>query len=129
MSDDTPFVADGCACELMVAPDWSTEPGEPHLDHMGYIVTAQCTVEDIEDAIAEWQARHPDRKPQIPFALRWEVWLRDDFRCQWCGWRRDLTADHIIPWSLGGPTKFANLQTLCRSCNSRKGVRVDLHPA
>ena len=33
---------------------------------------------------------------------------------------------HIIPWSLGGEDTMENLQTMCRSCNSRKGNRVDV---
>ena len=61
-------------------------------------------------------------KDQIPVALRWEVWERDDFRCQECGCRRDLTIDHIKPERRGGKTVAKNLQTLCRSCNSKKGT-------
>lgn len=57
----------------------------------------------------------------IPLDLRWEVWERDNFTCLDCGTRRDLTIDHIIPVSKGGRTVKDNLQTLCRSCNSKKG--------
>lgn len=59
----------------------------------------------------------------IPDALRWAVWERDDFRCVECGARRYLVCDHVHPFSKGGPTTFENLQTLCRTCNSRKGDR------
>lgn len=45
-----------------------------------------------------------------------------DGRCATCGTTDDLTADHIIPLEQGGaPYDLANGQTLCRSCNSRKG--------
>src|SRR3990167_1002941 len=54
----------------------------------------------------------------IPIALRWEVWERDNFTCQYCGSRRFLVVDHIYPASKGGATTTDNLQTLCRSCNS-----------
>lgn len=62
-------------------------------------------------------------RPYIPERIRWLVWERDDFRCQECGVRRYLSVDHIVPLSRGGITNDTNFQTLCRSCNSRKGVR------
>lgn len=35
----------------------------------------------------------------------------------------DLTLDHIQPIHYGGENKIGNLQTLCRSCNSKKGTK------
>ncbi len=61
----------------------------------------------------------PVREP-IPDALRWEVFERDDFRCQHCGSRQFLSVDHRIPVSRGGLNIIENLQTLCKSCNSKK---------
>jgi hypothetical protein len=63
-------------------------------------------------------------KTVIPEPLRWEVWERDNFTCLHCGVRRFLTIDHIHPESKGGELTLDNLQTLCRSCNSRKGART-----
>jgi hypothetical protein len=60
----------------------------------------------------------------ISFALRISVYRRDRFTCQHCGVQRELSIDHIHPFSKGGSTIFENLQTLCRRCNSRKGARV-----
>lgn len=64
------------------------------------------------------------KKRKISFGLRMKVFERDDFTCKHCGARKNLCADHIHPESLGGETNLDNLQTLCRSCNSRKGARV-----
>lgn len=62
-------------------------------------------------------------KDPIPESLRWEIWERDSFTCQICGSRRYLTIDHRHPEALGGTLDPENLQTLCRSCNSKKGAR------
>jgi hypothetical protein len=52
------------------------------------------------------------------------VLIRDDCRCVRCGAREDLTIDHIVPVSKGGTDWIVNLQVMCRSCNSKKGVKV-----
>jgi len=62
-------------------------------------------------------------RPYIPEAVRWEVWERDNFTCKKCGSRRFLTIDHILALANGGNTDIDNLQTLCGTCNSRKGKR------
>ena len=56
--------------------------------------------------------------------VRKVVFERDGYRCKDCGGWSDLTVDHMLPRSLGGSDDPSNLQTLCRSCNSRKGGRV-----
>jgi len=63
------------------------------------------------------------KKIPIPNHFKWLVWERDNFTCKHCGSRKNLSVDHIIPESKGGQLTMENAQTLCRSCNSRKGAR------
>lgn len=54
---------------------------------------------------------------------RYNVFLRDRFRCQYCGDRHvanDLTFDHVVPRSRGGKTVWDNIVTCCDPCNGRK---------
>lgn len=72
---------------------------------------------------ARAQRRALPRKLPIPPRLRKLIFTRDGHRCLHCGTTEDLTVDHVFPESKGGSMTVWNLQTLCRPCNSRKGVR------
>lgn len=52
---------------------------------------------------------------------RQNIFKRDNFECQYCGTKRDLTLDHVIPSSRGGPHSWLNLVTACKRCNAKKG--------
>lgn len=64
------------------------------------------------------------QKKKIGRKLAKMVMERDAYRCVTCGTHHDLCCDHIHPETLGGPTTLDNLQTMCRSCNSKKGARI-----
>lgn len=64
------------------------------------------------------------QKVKIPSSIRWQVWERDNFTCKQCGTRANLSVDHIVPESKGGSLNLDNLQTLCKKCNSSKGMKV-----
>ncbi len=51
------------------------------------------------------------------------VFVRDDYRCQYCGSGAD-SIDHVIPRSRGGLDDWDNLAAACRSCNSTKRNRT-----
>lgn len=61
-----------------------------------------------------------------PFTRR-NVWVRDRAQCQYCGKKislRQMTYDHIIPQSVGGPTNWKNIVCCCQKCNSIKRNRT-----
>jgi 5-methylcytosine-specific restriction endonuclease McrA len=45
-------------------------------------------------------------------------------RCACCGKKAELTADHIVPLSRGGSNDIANIQPLCKLCNSKKHTKT-----
>nr|WP_286207262.1 HNH endonuclease [Thermomicrobium sp. CFH 73360] len=63
------------------------------------------------------------KRPPVRVKLcRREVFLRDNYTCQYCGVRtHDLTIDHVVPRSRGGPHTWENVVSACRTCNHRKG--------
>ncbi len=55
---------------------------------------------------------------------RFNLFLRDEFACQYCGARHDLTFDHVVPRALGGRTCWENVVAACAPCNLRKGSKT-----
>ena len=49
------------------------------------------------------------------------VFARDDWTCQYCGSRAQLTVDHVVPRSKGGGSTWDNIVAACAPCNRRKG--------
>ena len=69
-----------------------------------------------------------DRIPRnsVKFNRR-NVFLRDEFRCQYCGQRfatAQLSLDHVVPRSRGGVESWENIVCACLKCNVRKGGRT-----
>ena len=58
--------------------------------------------------------------------IKQQVFARDKYTCLCCGKERrkgvTLNADHILPVAMGGKNVLSNLQTLCKRCNTEKGV-------
>jgi len=70
-----------------------------------------------------------------PAFTRFNVFLRDNFSCQYCLDRlptHDLTFDHVIPRARGGRTTWENVVTACSPCNLMKGSKlpheIHMHP-
>jgi len=70
------------------------------------------------------------KKGYVRFS-KYNVFLRDEFRCQYCGdhvEKRAATLDHVLPVSHGGRTIWENCTTACAKCNSSKGNNKKITP-
>lgn len=67
----------------------------------------------------------PTKRKPLSKRLRFEIFKRDNFTCQYCGAtppRVILHVDHIVPLARGGGDGAENLVTSCRDCNSGKSA-------
>jgi len=58
---------------------------------------------------------------------RYGIFMRDTYTCQYCNGlfnTKDLTLDHVIPASKGGPKTWKNIVTACHFCNNKKDNRT-----
>ena len=66
------------------------------------------------------------RRKGITKRIRFEIFKRDSFTCQYCGMKAPdvvLQVDHVHPVSKGGDNEILNLITSCDACNSGKGAK------
>ena len=64
-----------------------------------------------------------EKRKSISKKVRFEVFKRDKFTCQYCGKSAPdvvLEVDHIKPVSKGGNNSMLNLVTACFECNRGK---------
>lgn len=83
--------------------------------------------------------KYGERPPRKVNFSRPNLYKRDAFTCQYCGAAMptpELTIEHILPRSRGGPTSWENCVAACKDCNSRKadmtppeaGMRLRTNP-
>ena len=102
--------------------------------------TIKSVVEDSLTVVSEYEVevRSPSVAIKLPSVVamrayrplarrvaftRFNVFLRDRFRCQYCGGKfapRDLTFDHVVPRAAGGTTCWENIVAACEGCNTDK---------
>lgn len=68
-----------------------------------------------------YQVRRPIPKLRLS---RHSILARDAYTCQYCGSKKELTIDHVIPRWTGGPQTWENLVTCCRKCNLKKADKT-----
>jgi hypothetical protein len=67
------------------------------------------------------------RHDYVPPLNNQTLFRRDAFLCMYCGVRfpsRELSRDHIRPFSQGGLDVWTNVVTACRRCNNQKASRT-----
>lgn len=95
---------------------------------------------EIRDRVAAWRKAHPEKITEYNenrranknkvigqfIANEWEeLKMKYEYKCLCCGKPNvNLTVDHIIPISVGGPNTIDNIQPLCQSCNSSKSIQI-----
>ncbi len=63
----------------------------------------------------------------VPALTNRRLFRRDNHMCLYCGdylYDCELTRDHVVPVSRGGPDTWENVVTACRICNHRKADRL-----
>lgn len=88
---------------------------------------------DIHSATETWRLpsvvalKDYIKRDQHPTFSRYNLYLRDEFRCQYCANRFEtkfLTFDHVIPRASGGVSSWTNVVAACGPCNRRKGSKL-----
>lgn len=64
------------------------------------------------------------KREKISIELRVMIYERDNHQCQACFSSYNLGIDHMLPVSRGGKNNPENLQTMCQSCNGKKGTKT-----
>ena len=121
------LVYQGCArvvsADYQVHDFTSWEALSRHVDRHGneFIRTPSAQILVPEVILLSGFMRMPPRT--VKFNRR-NIYLRDQYTCQYCGVRpskEHLTIDHIIPRSKGGRSTWENVVLACQSCNAHKG--------
>jgi len=101
--------------------DWSALKPE---DGEDYIASAHDYFKIPEVIVLSRYDKLPTHR--VTFSRR-TIYKRDGYTCQYCGCNpgtEELTIDHVLPKSRGGPTTWTNCVLACLPCNSKKANKT-----
>lgn len=111
-------------------------------DFESWLALSELHAADDDDPHSDWvhsvrfQVQVPrvirlatyDRVPRQTLRFnRRNLFARDNHSCQYCGRAlplSQLSIDHVVPRSRGGPTTWENVVCSCLNCNTSKGGRT-----
>ncbi|MEL6493343.1 MAG: HNH endonuclease [Cyanobacteria bacterium J06634_6] len=93
------------------------------LSEKGWVMRSPSIVLNIPEHI-RLKTGGKERIWKIPPVNRREVMRRDAHTCQYCGSKKRLTLDHVLPRSKGGQHSWDNVVAACAPCNAYKADRT-----
>ena len=112
--------------------DYESEPRKLHLNFKHFSECAEFSkyvfgIGSIQLGQKKYQ-KSRNRRIGISQKLRFEIFQRDNFTCQYCNRTKDdgvkLQVDHRVPIEQGGTDDLDNLFTACEDCNQGKSNKV-----
>ncbi|MEM7233237.1 MAG: HNH endonuclease [Planctomycetota bacterium] len=110
--------------ENFVLHDFASWLGAEVSDQHAYVTTVSRRIRLPEVVVLKSCDRFV--QPRVAFSRR-NLFRRDQHTCQYCGKKcstEELSIDHIVPRSRGGPGSWTNCVAACRRCNERKANRT-----
>lgn len=110
--------------EVFELPAWLERAGAPDPAPRRVLRTPTRTVEQPEVILLAIYGGLP--RTRVAFSRK-NLFRRDEYCCQYCGRRRppgELSIDHVVPRSRGGPTSWENCVLACVRCNARKANKA-----
>ena len=98
---------------------------QPFRKHKGWKLNS--TPLDVRKASRDFSRRYTHlRRPGDDLTFEdWCVICRNyDNKCVYCGLKKKLTVDHVVPLSKGGAHTASNVVPACSTCNASKGARL-----
>ncbi len=110
--------------DIMSPLSWNQWVELPYDENQQYINTTNKKIRVPKIIILAKYNKVPQRRPRLS---KRNIWLRDNFTCQYTGKRikkSEGNIDHVIPRSKGGKTDWSNLVIACKEINQLKADRT-----